>query len=69
MKKVMIAIFTVAVILVLVGISYAYFTGRVMGDKKELLVTSKNIRIVFTDEKEISNSAIYMVLILMQERL
>ena len=58
MKKVMIAIFTVAVILVLVGISYAYFTGRVMGDKKELLVTSKNIRIVFTDEKEISNGAI-----------
>jgi len=58
MKKTLIAIFTTAIILTLIGLSYAYFTGRVIGDKKELLVTSKNIRIVFTDEREISNGGI-----------
>jgi len=69
MKKRVIIFIVVAALLLATGLSYAYFTGRVLGDKKELIVTSKNIRIVFTDEKEISNSAIYMVLILMQERL
>jgi len=58
MKKTLIAIFTTAIILTLIGLSYAYFTGRVTGDKKELVVTSKNIRIVFEDEREISNNSI-----------
>jgi len=58
MKKRVIIFIVVAALLLATGLSYAYFTGRVLGDKKELIVTSKNIRIVFTDEKEISNSAI-----------
>ena len=57
-KKVLLGVLVSALLLLTVGLSYSYFTGRVNGNPKDLLVTSKNVRILFEDSREIANGGI-----------
>jgi len=38
--------------------SYAYFTGMILGEGKEIRVSAKELRILFTDDMELANSTI-----------
>ncbi len=57
-KKFLLGMLGTALLLLTVSISYAYFTGNVNGNSKELLVTSRNVRILFEDSREIANNEI-----------
>ncbi len=48
----------VMTLLLCVGMSYAYFSGTVGGNKKDITISSRDIRILFTDNNELSSSEI-----------
>ena len=48
----------VMTLLLCVGMSYAYFTGMISGEGKEIRVSAKELRIIFTDDMELANSTI-----------
>ncbi len=48
----------VVTLLLCVGMSYAYFSGTVGGNKKDITISSRDIRILFTDNNELSSSEI-----------
>jgi len=48
----------VMTLLLCVGMSYAYFTGMISGEGKEIRVSAKELRILFTDDMELASSEI-----------
>jgi len=58
MKKTLLAIFTCAILLLSISLSYAYFTGMIFGEKKNISVMSKELRIVFTDDMTLGDTEI-----------
>ena len=48
----------VMTLLLCVGMSYAYFTGVISGEGKEIRVSAKELRILFTDDNELASSEI-----------
>ncbi len=48
----------VMTLLLCVGMSYAYFTGMISGEGKEIRVSAKELRILFTDDNELASSEI-----------
>ncbi len=48
----------VMTLLLCVGMSYAYFTGVISGEGKEIRVSAKELRILFTDNNQLASSEI-----------
>jgi len=58
MKKKYIVISLLSILVMTIGMSYAYFTGMVIGEGKPINVKSNRLAIIFTDKTEISDTEI-----------
>ena len=58
MKNKYLIISIVSLLLLIIGVSYAFFTTRIIGTGKSILVQAKDLRIIFTDTQEISDDNI-----------
>ena len=57
MKKQYFIIITISII-IMMGISYAYFTGMIVGNGKQIKVSANKLAIIFTDKSEINKTEI-----------
>jgi len=55
MKKKYIVISLLSILVMTIGMSYAYFTGMVIGEGKPINVKANRLAIIFTDTEEIAN--------------
>ena len=55
MKKGIMILITLISIILTIGVTYAYFTGGVNGKESKFKIASKEISVIFTDTKEITN--------------
>ena len=55
MKKRFIIIGIISILVMMIGVSYAYFTGMVIGEGKPINVKANRLAIIFTDTEEIAN--------------
>jgi len=58
MKKKFILISLLSILIMTIGISYAYFVSDITVNKKEMNVSTKRLAIIFTDTKEIAEDKI-----------
>jgi len=58
MKKKYIVISLLSILVMMIGVSYAYFTGMVIGEGKPMNVKASSLAIIFTDASEISENEI-----------
>ena len=58
MKRRYLIISITSFLVLLIGVTYAFFTVRIIGTGKPILVQAKDLRIIFTDTQTISNESI-----------
>ena len=58
MKKKFLLVFNVFLLLITIGLAYAFFSGVIEGEGKEIFVVAKKIKVVFTDNSEFINREI-----------
>ena len=47
------------VLITLIGVTYAYFTARIIGDRKNVTVDMAELKIIFTNGDAIETSDVY----------
>ena len=57
MKKYIISIITIIIVLT-IGVSYAWFSGIITGEEKKFTISAKELKIIFTDKEEIEGNDI-----------
>jgi len=57
-KKKIVIVLAILVLLLTVGLSYAYFTGMIFGKGKKMSVLAKEVKIIFTDDMTLGNTEI-----------
>ena len=58
MKKSRLIVGIIILLMVIIGVSYAYFTGMIVGEGKKITVTANKLAIIFTDSKKIVGNEI-----------
>jgi len=58
MKKRFIIIGIISILVMMIGVSYAYFTSMIVGEGSPISVKAKKLAIIFTDTEEITGSVI-----------
>ena len=58
MKKSRLIVGIIILLIVIIGVTYAYFTGMIVGEGKKITVTANKLAIIFTDTSEITNTQI-----------